>query len=111
MQNLVFPQESLSLYTYALDGANQFNDRGSPFKHLTFITDLNKRVISIQLVNETPINVLWDIRSPIGVKNPYFNFLQDRFKGSGAYSVPYQVCDAGKGVKLVKTAFYIKPNK
>jgi hypothetical protein len=105
MQNLVFPQDSLFLHTYALDGRMQFNDRGSPFKYLTFMTDLRGHVVSLQLVNEKPPGVVWEPNLPVVIKNPYYNYLQERFKGKESYSVPTQVLTAGKGVKLVKSAF------
>lgn len=109
MENQAFPQSSLRVKMYAVDGRPELLDRGNPFKYISFITDLSDRVIGIQLMSATPKIVVWEGGRPDGVKEPYYNFIEDRMKGSTRNSVPYQVRDAGRGVKLIKTALLDSP--
>jgi hypothetical protein len=109
MENQAFPQSSLRVKMYAVDGKPELSDRGNPFKYISFITDLSDRVIGIQLMSATPKIVVWEGGKPDGVKEPYYNFIEDRMKGSTRNSVPYQVRDAGRGVKLIKTALLDSP--
>lgn len=109
MENLAFPQSSLRVKIYAVDGKPELLDRQNPFKYISFITDLSDRVIGIQLMSATPKIVVWDEPGADGVREPYYNFIEDRMKGSTRNSVPYQVRAAGTGVKLIKTALLDSP--
>jgi hypothetical protein len=108
--NLAFPQHSLHVHMWAIEGGQAIPDRCDTFKYISFITDLDQRVIGIQLVNPSPRYVNWESPGPQGVREPYYNFIEDRYNGSTRNCVPYQVLPAGKGVKLIKTALYKQPD-
>jgi hypothetical protein len=54
--------------------------------------------------------VNWESPFPDGVREPYYNFIEDSYNSSTRNCVPYQVRDAGKGVKLIKTALLKQPS-
>jgi hypothetical protein len=106
VMNLAFPQHSLHVNMWAIEGGQAIPDRCNNFKYISFITDLDQRVVGVQLVNPSPKLVNWASPFPDGVREPYYNFIEDRYNGSTRNCVPYQVRDAGKGVKLIKTALF-----
>ena len=109
MLNLAFPQGSLKVMMMALDGNLAFEDGCNRFKYLSFICDLENRIIGIQLVDPNPKSVNWAAPGPDGVREHYYNFIEDRYNGSTTQCVPYQIRDAGKGVKLIKTLLFNQP--
>lgn len=109
MLNLAFPQGSLSVTMMALDGRVTFEDRCNSFKYISFICDLDRRVIGVQLVETNPKVVNWPMPGPGQVREPYYNFIEDHINSSTGNCVPYQICDAGKGVKLIKTILFNQP--
>lgn len=108
--NLAFPQHSLHVHMWAVEGGLAIPDRCNNFKYISFITDLDHRVVGVQLVNPSPKIVNWASPSPDGVREPYYNFIEDRYNGSTRNCVPYQIRDAGKAVKLIKTALFKQPS-
>lgn len=106
VMNLAFPQHSLHVHMWAVEGGQAIQDRCNQFKYISFITDLDERVVGVQLVNPSPKYVNWESPGPEGVREPYYNFIEDRYNGSTRNCVPYQVREAGRGVKLIKTALY-----
>jgi len=103
--NLAFPQSSLQVTMMAVVGV-EITDRCNTFKYISFICDMDSRVIGVQLMNPNPKLVNWHAPGPDGVREPYYNFIEDRYNGSTGNCVPYQVRDAGSGVKLIKLALF-----
>lgn len=108
VMNLAFPQHSLQVTMMAVVGV-EVPDRCCQFKYVSFICDMDQRVIGMQLVHNNPAMVPWDAPGPDGVREPYFNFIEDRWNGSTTNCVPYQVRPAGAGVTLIKTALFNNP--
>lgn len=108
VMNLAFPQHSLQVTMMAVVGV-EVPDRCNQFKYVSFICDMDQRVIGLQLVHNNPAMVPWDAPGPDGVREPYFNFIEDRWNGSTTNCVPYQVRPAGPGVTLIKTALFDSP--
>ncbi len=108
MANLAFPQNSFTVTIMALAG-QELNDRGDKFNQITYISDYNLRVIAVQLVHTKPAYVTWKAPGPDGIRNPYYNFIEDRWNASTTNCVPYQISKADKGVTLIKTAFFDAP--
>ncbi len=109
MLNLAFPQGSLKVMMMAMDGNLAFEDGCNRFKYISFICDLENRIIGIQLMDPSPKSVDWAAPGPDGVREPYYNFIEDHYNASTTQCVPYQIRDAGKGVKLIKTILFNQP--
>ncbi|MEN3943170.1 hypothetical protein WJU23_17865 [Prosthecobacter sp. SYSU 5D2] len=109
MANLAFPRDSLHITTMAMDGRVVFEDHCNRFKYLSFICDTESCVIGIQLVETSPKTVNWPSPGPNGILEPYYNYIEDRYNGSSGNCVPYQIVDAGRGVKMIKTVLFNQP--
>ena len=68
--NLAFPQHSLHVHMWAVEGGLAIPDRCNNFKYISFITDLDQRVVGVQLVNPSPKMVNWASPFPDGVREP-----------------------------------------
>ncbi|QIF00208.1 hypothetical protein [Roseimicrobium sp. ORNL1] len=106
--NLAFPQNSLMVTIMAITGS-EFVDGGEKFNLIYFISDAKQQVISVQLVQTNPKIVLWQPR-PEGVREPYYNFIDDKWNGSTRQCVPFQTKTTSDGVTLIKTALLKLPN-
>lgn len=110
VMNLAFPQNSLNVTMMAVEGRVAILDECNKFKYISFIADMENRVIGIQLVDPSPLIYNWASPGPDGVREPYYNFIEDRYNGSTGNCVPYQVQSAGKGVKLIRTILFNQPD-
>lgn len=110
VMNLAFPQNSLNVTMMAVEGRIAILDECNKFKYISFIADMENRVIGIQLVDPSPQIYNWAAPGPDGVREPYYNFIEDRYNGSTGNCVPYQVQAAGKGVNLIRTILFNQPD-
>lgn len=100
----IFPADSLTLAGFQY---NNFSDRGQGFNQIFFLVDKLRRVVGVQLVDQTVSHILWEPR-PDGVREPYYNFLAISVNASTTNEVHYQIREAGRGVTLIKTALFDK---
>lgn len=100
------PMNSLTLCGFQY---KSFMDRGQPFNLLFLMLDKERRVVSVQFVNQTGNDILW-FPKPDGILEPYYNLVHLTFNGSTTKEVPYQLLGGVKNALCVKTAFRDKPN-
>jgi hypothetical protein len=98
----IFPADSLTLLGFQY---NDFLDRGQGFNQLFLLVDKQRRVVGVQLVDQTVNRILWEPQ-PDGVREPYYNFLAISVNASTTNEVHYQIRNAGNGVTLIKTALF-----
>lgn len=110
VMNLAFPQNSLNVTMMAVEGRVAILDECNKFKYISFIADMENRVIGIQLVDPSPQIYNWAAPGPDGIREPYYNFIEDRYNGSTGNCVPYQVQSIGKGVNLIRTILFNQPD-
>jgi hypothetical protein len=60
-------------------------------------------------VQTNPKAVVWHPK-PDGVREPYYNFIDDKWNGSTRQCVPFQIKAASPGVTLIKTALLKQSN-
>lgn len=101
MSKLAFPV-GLSLTFVSLAGGPVV-DRHNLFNEAVFITDLDRRVVSVQWVHNQPPAVVWENRRWDGIRDPYYNFLADKWNGKNGRNVRYQIRPGAPGVTLIKT--------
>jgi hypothetical protein len=80
-----FPSDSIYYHS--------FKGNFDGFGHLTLVTDSDKQVVAVQLLNNVPKSNLLGGHSN---KWSVFNFVQNRRKGSSDYAIAYKVETTGK---------------
>jgi hypothetical protein len=101
MVHSCLPNNSLILCGFQF---KSFIDREQPFNQMFMLIDKQRRVVSVQFVDQNGKNIQW-FRKPDGIREPYYNMLSLTFNGSSSKEVPYQILGAGSGVTCIKTAF------
>lgn len=101
--SICFPQNSLSMVGFQ---THYFVDEGQRFNLIYLIVDAKRRVVGVELVAQSPKEVLWAPPGPDGERNPYYDFVNLKANGRTGQRVDYQVRPAGRGVKRIKTALY-----
>ncbi len=99
------PNNSLTLCGFQY---KSFMDRGQPFNQLFLMLDKERRVVSVEFVNQTGNDTLW-FPKPDGILEPYYNLVHLTFNGSTTKEVPYQLLGGVKNALCVKTALKDKP--
>lgn len=94
-----FP-DGVSFHAWRLPGDGAY-DEGERFDQIIFLTDAAERVISLQLTQENPKSIEWG-KGWDGERNPYYNFLYDRFNAQAGRNVRFKLTPAGPGVVRVK---------
>lgn len=94
-----FP-DGISFHAWRLPGEGAY-DEGERFDQVIFLTDAAERVISLQLTQENPKNIEWG-KGWDGERNPYYNFVYDRFNAQAGRNVRFKLTPAGPGVVRVK---------
>ncbi len=84
-----FPSDSIHYHAFkgSFDG----------FGHLILVTDSDKQVVAVQLLNNTPKSRLLSGHSN---KWSVFNFIQNRRKGSSSYAIAYKVEATGEVLQI-----------
>lgn len=96
----VYLGESLALLRQAAFAGNGYPDANPT---ITLPVTADTEYPSPQIYN-------WAAPGPDGVREPYYNFIEDRYNGSTGNCVPYQVQAAGKGVNLIRTILFNQPD-
>lgn len=95
------PNDSLVLCCFQF---KSFLDHQQAFNQMFVLIDKERRIVSVQFVDQNGKNVLW-LPQPDGIREPYYNFLSLTFNGSTTKEVPYQFLrDPGLPI-CVKTVF------
>lgn len=94
-----FP-DGVSFHAWRLPGEGVY-DEGERFDQIIFLADAAERVISLQLTQENPKNIEWG-KGWDGERNPYYNFLYDRFNALAGRNVRFKLTQPGSGVVRVK---------
>lgn len=101
MVHSCLPNDSLTLCGFQF---KSFLDREQPFNQMFMLIDKERRVVSVQFVDQNGKNIRW-FPVPDGIREPYYNMLSLTFNGSSSKEVPYQILGAGSGSTCIKTAF------
>jgi hypothetical protein len=94
-----FP-DGVSFHAWRLPGEGAY-DEGERFDQIIFLVDAAERVISLQLTQENPKNIEWG-KGWDGERNPYYNFLYDRFNAQAGRNVRFKITSVGTGVVRLK---------
>ncbi len=95
------PNDSLILCGFQF---KSFVDHGQPFNQLFLLVDKERKVVSVQFVDQIGKNARW-LPVPDGIREPYFNLVSLTHNGSSGKEVPYQILRGGSGAVCIKTAF------
>ena len=95
------PNDSLILCGFQF---KSFTDHGQPFNQLFLLVDKERKVVSVQFVDQIGKNARW-LPVPDGIREPYFNLVSLTHNGSSGKEVPYQILRGGSGAVCIKTAF------
>jgi hypothetical protein len=95
------PNDSLILCGFQF---KSFEDRGQPFNQMFLLVDKERKVVSVQFVDQTGKGAKW-LPAPDGIREPYYNLISLTHNGSSGKEVPYQILSGGSGVVCIKTAF------
>jgi len=101
MVHSCLPVDSLTLCGFQF---KSFLDREQPFNQLFVLIDKERKVVSVQFVDQNGKNIRW-FPVPDGIREPYFNLISLTHNGSSGKEVPYQILGGGGGVVCIKTAF------
>lgn len=93
-----FP-DGVSFHAWRLPREGAY-DEGERFDQIIFLVDAAERVISLQLTQENPKNIEWE-KGWDGERNPYYNFLYDRFNAQAGRNVRFKLTPASTGVVRV----------
>ena len=99
MVHSCLPTDSLVLCGF---GFKSFVDHNQPFNQLFMLVDKERKVVSVQFVDQTGKNARW-LPVPDGIREPYYNLVSLAHNGSTGKEVPYQILSGG--VVCIKTAF------
>lgn len=94
-----FP-DGLSFHAWRLPGQGA-HDEGEWFDQIIFVADAAERVVSLQLTQEAPKNIEWG-KGWDGERNPYYNFLYDRWNAQAGRNVRFKLTPVSTGVVRVK---------
>ena len=98
------PNDSLILCGFQF---KSFEDRGQPFNQMFLLVDKERKVVSVQFVDQTGKGAKW-LPAPDGIREPYYNLISLTHNGSSGKEVPYQILGGGSGAVCIKTAFQDK---
>lgn len=101
MVHSCLPTDSLILCGF---GFKNFIDHDQPFNQLFMLIDKERKVVSVQFVNQSGKNAKW-LPAPEGIREPYYNLISLTHNGSTGKEVPYQILSAGGSAVCIKTAF------
>ncbi|MCB1277410.1 hypothetical protein [Prosthecobacter sp.] len=101
MVHSCLPTDSLTLCGFQF---KSFLDREQPFNQMFLLIDKERKVVSVQFVDQNGKNVRW-FPVPDGIREPYYNLISLTHNGSNGKEVPYQILGGGGGVVCIKTAF------
>ena len=101
MVHSCLPIDSLTLCGFQF---KSFLDREQPFNQMFLLIDKERKVVSVQFVDQSGKNIRW-FPVPDGIREPYYNLVSLTHNGSSGKEVPYQILGAGSGVACIKTAF------
>lgn len=101
--SICFPQNSLSMIGFQ---NRYFMDREQQFNMMYLIVDAQRRVVAVELVSQSPKEVLWAPPGPDGTRNPYYDFVNLKANGRTGQRVDFQIRPGDSGVKLIKTALF-----
>lgn len=99
------PNHSLTLCGFQY---KSFMDRDQPFNQMFLVLDKERRVVSVEFVNQTGNDTLW-FPKPDGVREPYYDFVSLTFNGSTTKEVSYQLLGGARRALCVKTVLKDKP--
>ncbi|MEZ5386192.1 MAG: hypothetical protein R3F13_11820 [Prosthecobacter sp.] len=102
MVHSCLPLDSLTLCGFQF---KSFLDREQPFNQMFLLIDKERKVVSVQFVDQSGKNIRW-FPVPDGIREPYYNLVSLTHNGSSGKEVPYQIL--GGGVVCIKTAFQDK---
>lgn len=95
------PNDSLILCGFQF---KSFVDHGQPFNQLFLLVDKERKVVSVQFVDQNGKNARW-LPEPDGIREPYFNLVSLTHNGSSGKEVPYQILRGSSSAVCIKTAF------
>jgi hypothetical protein len=101
MVHSCLPADSLTLCGFQF---KSFVDHDQPFNQLFMLIDKERKVVSVQFVDQNGKNIRW-FPQPDGIREPYYNLFSLTHNGSNGKEVPYQILSGGSGVVCIKTAF------
>ncbi|WP_395736913.1 hypothetical protein [Prosthecobacter sp.] len=99
-----FPNDSLVLCGFQ---SRKFVDHGQPFNVMFMLVDKERKVVSVQFVDQNGKNARW-LPVPDGIREPYYNLVSLAHNGSTTKEVPYQILKGGTGAVCIKTTFQDK---
>lgn len=103
MVHSCLPIDSLTLCGFQF---KSFVDREQPFNQMFLLIDKERRVVSVQFVDQSGKGIRW-FPVPDGIREPYYNLVSLTHNASSGKEVPYQILGGG-GVVCIKTAFQDK---
>lgn len=95
------PNDSLTLCGFQF---KSFTDHEQPFNQLFMLVDKERKVVSVQFVDQLGKNARW-LPVPDGIREPYYNLVSLTHNGSTGKEVPYQILSGGSSAVCIKTAF------
>jgi hypothetical protein len=101
------PNDSLILCGFQF---KSFVDHGQPFNELFLLVDKERKVVSVQFVDQNGRGARW-LPEPDGIREPYFNMVSLTHNGSTGKEVPYQILRGGSTAVCIKTAFQEKTGR
>lgn len=101
MVHSCLPIDSLTLRGFQF---KSFLDREQPFNQMFVLIDKERKVVSVQFVDQSGKGIRW-FPVPDGIREPYYNLVSLTHNGSNGKEVPYQILSGGSGVVCIKTAF------
>lgn len=102
MVHSCLPVDSLTLCGFQF---KSFLDREQPFNQMFLLIDKERKVVSVQFVDQSGKGIRW-FPVPEGIREPYYNLISLTHNGSSGKEVPYQILSGG--VVCIKTAFQDK---
>lgn len=102
MVHSCLPIDSLTLCGFQF---KSFLDREQPFNQMFLLIDKERKIVSVQFVDQSGKNIRW-FPVPDGIREPYYNLVSLTHNGSSGKEVPYQILSGG--VVCIKTAFQDK---
>lgn len=102
MVHSCLPIDSLTLCGFQF---KSFLDREQPFNQMFLLIDKERKVVSVQFVDQSGKGIRW-FPVPEGIREPYYNLISLTHNGSSGKEVPYQILSGG--VVCIKTAFQDK---
>lgn len=99
------PNHSLTVCGFQF---KHFTDRDQPFNQLFLLLDKERKVVSVEFVNQLGNDTRW-FPKPDGVREPYFNLVSLTFNGSTTKEVEYQLLGGPRRAMCVKTVLRDRP--